>query len=64
MVHVPTVADKYRQGIGDTVSVCQANDELTAYYVNGFAYKPHYPVPVIPWTDTSSLNYWVNGVSI
>lgn len=45
MVHVPTVADKYRQGIGDTVSMCQANDELTAYYVNGFAYKPHYPVP-------------------
>lgn len=24
--------------------------------------KPHYPVPAIPWVDTSSLNYWVNGV--
>lgn len=50
MAHVPTVADKYRKGLGDTILVCQEYEELTAYYVNGIDYKPHYPAPAIPLT--------------
>lgn len=48
-------------GVKPCIRTCTTDTPCSCSYTIGYD-KPNYPVPAIPWVDTCSLNYWINGV--